>query len=126
MPAEVSSRFGETYGYTADELIDRIYTQPMANRFCAGFCKFITSDTTAHPYLTGIVREAFEQLFEKLICRYPAYATYSFNCVGSVAYYFRDILAEVAEKYHMALGRIVVSPMEGLVEYHTLTENQNR
>lgn len=124
MPEEVGSRFRETYRYTADELIDRIYTQPMANRFCAGFCKFITSDTTAHPYLIGIVRNAFEQLFEKLVCRYPAYETYSFNCVGSVAYYFRDILAEVAEKYQMTLGHIVISPMEGLVHYHTLTEKQ--
>ena len=35
-----------------------------------------------HPYLMGIVRNAFEQLFEKLVCRYPAYETYSFNCTA--------------------------------------------
>lgn len=118
MPEEIRLRFWENYQYTADELIDIIYTRPLPNRFCAGFCKFITSAEPLHPYLEAMVRDAFRQFFEKLVCRYPSYETYTFNCIGSVAYHFRRILKEVAGEYGMPVGSIRVSPLEGLLHYH--------
>lgn len=122
MPEEIRLRFWEHYRYNADELIDIIYTRPLPNRFCAGFCKFITSAEPLHPYLEATVREAFRQFFEKLVCRYPSYETYAFHCIGSVAYYFRRILKEVAEEHGMPVGSIRISPMEGLLHYHNNSE----
>ena len=50
--------------------------------------------------------------------KYPDYKDYSFNCVGSVGFVFKDILEEVAVSYDMHVGKVIQSPMEGLVDYH--------
>jgi hypothetical protein len=39
--------------------------------------------------------------------------------MGLVAYYYADILKEVAAEFHVEVGRIEKSPMPGLVRYHT-------
>ena len=45
--------------------------------------------------------------------RLPAHFT------GSVAYHYRDLLAEAAERTGMRLGTVTQSPLRGLVAYHT-------
>ena len=42
------------------------------------------------------------------------------SCVGSIAWHFRDQLAEAAEAEGFRLGKILQSPIEGLIEYHNL------
>ena len=41
MPKEVREVFWETYKITPDEVMDEVYTKPLANRFCASFSKFV-------------------------------------------------------------------------------------
>ena len=38
--------------------------------------------------------------------------------VGSIAYFFRDILSAVASDTGIVLGKIVQNPMDGLLQYH--------
>ena len=40
------------------------------------------------------------------------------NLVGSIAYYYEDILKEVAAAKGVRIGKILKTPIEGLVEYH--------
>lgn len=66
-----------------------------------------------------MVRNAFIDLFENIVCLYPDYTKYTFNCVGSIACIFRDTLTQVAVKFNMKVGKIIKDPMEGLVEYYS-------
>ena len=65
-----------------------------------------------------MVGEAFTAFFQNLVSHYPNYKNYPLNCVGSVAYNFRDVLSEVAGKYGMQVGKIIRSPIDDLVQYH--------
>ena len=38
--------------------------------------------------------------------------------VGSVAYYFRDLLAEAVEREGLKMGTVARTPMAGLLAYH--------
>lgn len=116
MPVEVNNLFEESYHLNSDEIIKQVYTRPMPNRYCAGFCRFISANE--HPYLKKVVKEAFESFFENIVCRYPDYSHYVLNCVGSVGFHFKEVLAEVAMKYGMSLGTIIPYPMKRLVHYH--------
>ena len=49
---------------------------------------------------------------------YPDYQKYTFNAVGSVAYYFKPLLQPVVEEFGMKMGVILKAPMEGLIKYH--------
>ena len=39
--------------------------------------------------------------------------------VGSVAFYYKDVMAEAEKALDITIGTIIKSPMEGLVKYHS-------
>ncbi len=118
MPKAVRESFWNTYKLTPDDINDHVYTKPMANRFCASFSKFVYDCTDNMEYTRNIVKTSFEDFFKNIVSGYPDYQTYEFNCIGSVAYNFRNILEEVAVEYGMKMGRIIRSPIDDLVKYH--------
>jgi len=119
MPKEVSEIVAKKLGKNGDELIDQIYTQPFPNRYCAQFAPFIKENMPKYPYFNDLVEDAFRAFFQDIVSHYPDYRKYKFNCVGSIGYYFRDILESVARDFGMEMGVILQAPMEGLIKYHT-------
>ena len=120
MPADLREKFWDTYRLTNDELIERIYAHPMPNSYCASFARFLTGEHAGHEYLEQhIIRDSFRDFFRNIVCHYPAYKQYSFNCVGSIGWIFRQALTEVATEYGMTTGNIISSPMSGLIKYHS-------
>lgn len=119
MPEDVARAFHAAYGLTNDELIDRIYTSPTPNRYCASFTRFLTGELAGHDYLEqNIIRGSFRDFFRNIVSGYPDFADYSFNSVGSVGWIFRDRLAEVAREFGMEVGNIIANPMDDLIRYH--------
>lgn len=119
MPEDVRKMFYDTYRLTNDELINNIYTNPMPNRYCASFTRFLTGEHAGHEYLEQrIICDSFRDFFRNIVCYYPAYADYSFNSVGSVGWIFRDRLAGVAKEFGMETGNIIANPIEELMQYH--------
>lgn len=118
MPQDVWELTKNELKLSEDELIDQIYTKPFPNRFCAQYSRFIKDNLDKYPYFMNLVKSSFHSLFDEIVCLYPDYQKYDFNCVGSVAYFYKDVLAEVAAEYGMKLGKVLKAPMPGLVEYH--------
>lgn len=118
MPEVVREVFWETFKLTPDDVMDAVYTKPLANRFCASFSKFVYEVNVDMRYTRGIVEGAFDDFFRNLVTQYPNYRDYSFNCIGSVGYNFRNVLQEKVGQYEMQLGRIIRSPIDDLVQYH--------
>jgi glucosamine kinase len=122
MPEEVREVFTETYKLTPDEIMDQVYTKPLPNRFLASFSKFVYDNPVNIEYSRNIVKSSFIDFFENLVLHYPNYKEYTFNCIGSVGYNFRNVLEELARKYGMQVGRIIRSPIDDLVKYHVEIE----
>jgi N-acetylglucosamine kinase-like BadF-type ATPase len=118
MPQDVRKVFYETYKITPDEIMDTVYTKPLANRFCASFSKFVYDNNVNIEYTRAIVDDAFEAFFKNLVSKYPNYQEYTFNCIGSVGYNFRNVLEEKAIQYGMKVGKILRSPIDDLVQFH--------
>jgi N-acetylglucosamine kinase-like BadF-type ATPase len=118
MPEAVRQVFWETYRLTPDEVIDNVYTKPLANRFCASFSKFVYDNTVNIEYSRNLVKTSFDDFFRNLVTHYPNYQKYTFNCIGSVGYNFRNILEEVVKENGMEVGNIIRSPIDNLVKYH--------
>ena len=119
MPDNVYALVAGELGMSNEELIDTIYTKPFPNRFCAQYAKFINEHLDFDPYFPDLVTDAFRQFFLLIVTHYPDYQKYTFNAVGSVAYYFKPLLQNVVEEFGMKMGTILQAPMEGLVKYHT-------
>lgn len=118
MPQELMDAFDRTYGYSHDEILDRIYKKPLPNRFLASFSKFLYDNNNVQPYARTVIKDSFTAFFRDLVSRYPDYQKYSFNCIGSVGYNFRDVLVEVSNEFGMKVGNVVRSPIDDLVQYH--------
>lgn len=118
MPEVVREKFWETYKLTPNDVIDNVYMKPLANRFCASFSKFVYDNNVHAEYSRNIVRTSFDDFFKNLVIHYPNYQDYSFNCIGSVGYNFRNVLEELAVHYGMKVGRIIRSPIDDLVKFH--------
>lgn len=118
MPKNVRDSFWETFKLTPDDILEAVYTKPLPNRFCASFSKFVYDITANLEYSRNLVKTSFEDFFKNLVSHYPNYKELEFNCIGSVAYNFRNILEEVATEYGMKMGKIMRSPIDDLVKFH--------
>jgi len=118
MPEAVRKNFWETFKLTPDDVNEQVYTQPRANRFCASFSKFVYDNNVHLEYSRNLVRTSFEDFFRNLVTHYPNYQSYTFNCIGSVGYNFRNVLEEVVTENGMVVGNIIRSPIDNLVKFH--------
>lgn len=118
LPADLADRFRRRYpDCTRDAVLDRAYRQPFPNRYFASFSKFLF-DHRQHPFAHGLVARAFALFFEKYVEKYPEVRTLKTHFTGSVAFYFNDILRQVAADRGLTLGVIMESPIAGLTLYH--------
>ena len=101
-----------------EAILDALYKKPLPNRFLASFSPFL-SKQGKHPIIKKIVTKSFSDFFDAHILKYPSHNSLKVGFVGSVSYCFQDILNEVAKTKNVQLGKILKSPIEGLVAYHT-------
>lgn len=119
MPAPVRNEFFEIYGLSREEIMERVYSESLPNRFCAGFAQFISVSVSDTAYTHQLVKNAFVDFFECLVIKYENHDQYTFNCTGSIGYIFKDLLSETATQYGMKVGSIIKTPIEGLAIYHS-------
>ena len=118
LPADLCKSFLEEYDLDLLTIIQRTYREPQANRFLASVTPFL-SKNIAVPQIHDLVVGSFRAFFRRNIRQYARYTSHPVNFVGSIAYYFKDVLVEAAEAEGCTVGRIIKSPMEGLIKFHS-------
>ena len=116
LPDEVKTDFEQTYGLSMMDVIEKVYRQPLPNRFLASFGPFIAKHM-AVPEVYNMVYGALESFIVRNVKQYP-YQELPVNFTGSIAFYFADILHDLASKHNFCIGRIDKDPLQGLVDFH--------
>ena len=117
MPMHLADDFAATYNLTMENVVEYVYTRPHANVYLASFMKFCSTHRN-DPYIKNLIRPGMKEFLDIHVTSYPNYREVETNFVGSVAYYFEDLLREVAGPMGVKVGRIVKKPILGLREYH--------
>jgi hypothetical protein len=94
-----------------------VYQDEYPNRFLGQFTRFV-KDNIAFPSMTELVKDSFDAFFDKQILKYQNYSNYKLRCMGSVAYYFQDILKQSAADHGIVLEEIIQDPLPRLIDYH--------
>ncbi len=119
LPQRIKEEFLTEYGLDTILILDKVYRQPMANRFLASLSPFIlrhADDATVHSLIT----QTFKEFFTKNVMQYKYdYTNRPVHFTGSVAYYYREILARTAKDLNICIGQITRSPMDGLITYYS-------
>lgn len=116
LPKEIEDVFVERYGLDYMAIVQKVYRESLPSRFLASFSPFL-NEFKEHPYIHNLLRSSFDEFFKRNIVHYD-YQNNEVNFVGSIAYYYRPIIEESAAAQGMKVGKIIKSPIDGLVEYH--------
>ncbi len=118
LPENICQKFHDEYLLDRFEIIKRVYREPQANKFLASFTPFLQQNI-GEPAVHRLVLNAFCAFFERNIAQYPDYRQLSINFVGSIAHHFSDVLYEAASLSGCTIGKIIKSPMQGLINFHS-------
>lgn len=117
LPQVIHDDFADTYNLSKDEILDSVYTKPNANVFLAGFAPFYSKHID-HPFMWEIVFTGFRNFLQTHALCYPNAREVELNFVGSIAYYFKDVLEAAVNHLDLRMGNIVQKPLDGLIKYH--------
>jgi N-acetylmuramic acid 6-phosphate etherase len=105
-------------GLSMDEILDKVYQKPHANRYLASLTKIAIKHIDNEEIRT-LVKQAFEDFVQKNISKYKSFKEKKIGFAGSVAFHFKAILDEVLLSHKLNCDRIIATPIQGLVEFHT-------
>lgn len=117
MPEELAAQFHQRFPFTREEFLEKIYQQEKPSTFLATFSKFIFQHLK-EPYCYQLVYKAFAEFFENNVMKYPGYAGLKVHFVGSIAFYYSDLLRQVANDKGVTVRNILETPIAGLTLYH--------
>lgn len=101
---------------STEEIIDRVYRKPFPNRFLASLSPTI-SKHLSNECVHSLVLNCFKEFFKRNVMQYD-YKGSKVAFIGSVAFYYKNVLIEAAKEFGIAIDKIIASPIEGLVEFH--------
>ena len=124
LPAPLVQKFMDQYELTPALLLERVYKQPFPNRFLATLSRFLLENITEQP-IYNLVYTSFRSFFLRNVALYPGADTYPIHFVGSIAYYYQEVLKAAALSLGLKVGTVVQAPMDGLIRYHFTNEEKN-
>ncbi len=116
IPDEIAKSFEENYQVNPDEIKRNLYQEDSPNAYLGQFAEFMFKHKESD-YIHDLIKSGFSEFFEKRVLPYnkPNVPIYF---IGSIAYFFEDILEEVAQKYKLQIAGVIRRPINNLIRYH--------
>ena len=116
MPEHISNAFFEYSGLTSDKVISKVYQEKGVNVYLASLSHFFY-EHIEDPYAHDLVYRCFSEFIDIHVKCYTNWQKYPVHFVGSIAWYFKDILREVLENEGGTMGVLLQKPIVGLQQY---------
>lgn len=117
LPDALANQFHKRFPFSREEFLEKIYQQEKPSTFLATFSKFILQHLK-EPYCYKLVYQSFASFFENNVMKYKGYKEVKVHFVGSVAFYFSDVLRQVANDKGITVKNILETPIAGLTLFH--------
>ena len=115
---EICTKFLEQYNLDMAKILEKVYREPMPGRFLASLAPFLL-ENRKNPEIHNMLVKSFVAFFQHNSMAYRK-SWLPIHFVGGIAVAFQDEVKVAAESLGLSIGKIVDSPMKGLVEFHTL------
>ena len=114
---ELMAAFEKKFKLTKDDILNSIYKNPFPNRTLASFAPFLT-EHRGHYMIENIIEDGINDFFFAHINKMNESWIHPIHFVGGIAFAFKDVIKQLALSYEIELGKIIKSPMEGLITFH--------
>ncbi|MET3539112.1 ATPase [Chryseobacterium limigenitum] len=117
LPEDLHQEFEKVYNLSIEEVLKNMYHTSMPNAYLANFNRFVV-ERKDHPYFKKMIFDEMISFFNYQVLPYEESKEAEINFIGSIAYYYEDILRSAAAELNLNVGYIVQKPIESLVNYH--------
>ena len=117
MPEALEAQFQKRFPLSREEFLEKVYQQEKPSTFLATFSKFIFQHLR-EPYCYKLVYDSFSEFYENNVMKYDNYKNLKVHFVGSIGFYYSDLLRQVAHDKGISVKNILESPIAGLTLYH--------
>jgi N-acetylglucosamine kinase-like BadF-type ATPase len=117
IPQKLSAQFHQRFPLSREEFLEKVYQQEKPSAFLASFAKFIFQHLD-DAYCYKLVYDSFAEFYENNVMKYENYQNLKVHFTGSIAFYFSDILRQVANDKGITVKNILEGPIAGLTLYH--------
>ncbi|MFM9838515.1 MAG: N-acetylglucosamine kinase [Cyclobacteriaceae bacterium] len=117
IPEKLAAQFHARFPWTREEVLEKVYQQEKPGAFLASFAKFIFQHLK-EPYCYKLVYNSFSAFYENNVMKYKGYQETKVHFTGSIAFYFSDVLRQVANDKGITVKNILEGPIAGLTLYH--------
>jgi prepilin-type processing-associated H-X9-DG protein len=117
MPKELAELFEKEYNVDPDFIKSKLYKEPNPNAYLATFAKFLIQNKE-HEFCRKIIFKGMKSFIKNYIKQFENCREVPVHFVGSIAFYLKDELEEIFEKYELQLGNVLRRPIDGLIAYH--------
>lgn len=119
MPETIKISFADKYNMDADYIKNNLYKQPSPNAYLANFAEFMFLNIDS-PYIQDMIREGMRIFARNMIFQFKKeIETVPVHFAGSIAFFAKKQINEVAKEMGFTAGNFVRRPIDGLVAYHT-------
>ena len=118
MPEEIKIAFADKFNLEADYIKYNLYKQPNPNVYLASFAEFMILNKDSK-YIIELIKEGIRVFSKNMILQYKEeLKTVPVHFAGSIAFFCKDEIREVAKEMDFTVGNFERRPIEGLVKYH--------
>jgi len=117
MPKKIADKFRNEFDLDIDHIKKNLYRAPNPNMYLATFAKFMF-EFKEEKYIKKIIKKGFQEFFKYRILPYNKTAETPIYFIGSIAFYFRDILEKIAQKNNLVITDVIQRPIDNLLAYH--------
>jgi len=117
MPKAIAEKFNAEFNLEADYIKQNLYRMPNPNMYLASFAKFMF-EFKEEKYVKRIIKKGFQEFFKYRILPFDKTEETPLYFIGSIAFYFREILEKTAKKNNLKVTDIIQRPIDNLLEYH--------
>lgn len=116
LPPSLRLLFEEKFSVNRNIILDNVYRKQLPNKYLASFSSFLY-EHKHNPFINFTITSCFLDFFTKNVKIYPLYNTQKIRFIGSIAFYFSDILHECALASEMEIDKIIQHPVDDLVTF---------
>ncbi|WP_411768769.1 N-acetylglucosamine kinase [Winogradskyella sp. A3E31] len=119
MPETIKFAFEHKYNLDADYIKYNLYKQPNPNAYLANFAEFMFLNKDSD-YITNLIKNGFRIFVKSMILQFEKEIEGGIpvHFAGSIAYFAKNEIEEVAKEFGFKVGNFKRRPIEGLVTYH--------
>jgi N-acetylglucosamine kinase-like BadF-type ATPase len=117
MPNAIAEKFSKQFDLEVEAVKLNLYKHPNPNMYLASFAKFMF-EFKNEKYIKKMIKKGFQSFFKYRVLPFQKNMDVPIYFIGSIAFYFREILAKIASKHGLIITGIIQRPIDNLVAYH--------